>query len=97
MPAKVVDASAVAALLFVEPEADEVALEMEGFDLTAPSLLPYEIASVARKKMVRHPGMSSGVFAALERLDDLHLTLVDVSPIDVVRIAKETGLRREDL
>ena len=96
MPAKVVDASAVAALLFVEPEADKVALQMEGFDLTAPSLLPYEIASVAKKKMTRHPEMASRVFAALARLDGLHLTLIDVSPLDVVRIAKETDLSTYD-
>lgn len=92
MPGKVVDASAVAAFLFVEPEADEVARQLEGFELTAPSLLPYEIASVARKKIARHPDFSERVLAALERLDDLGVILVDIPPADALRVAVDTGL-----
>lgn len=92
MLGKVVDASAVAAFLFVEPEADEVARQLEGFELTAPSLLPYEIASVARKKIARHPGIAEQVLAALERLDDLGVILVDIPPADALRIAVDTGL-----
>jgi len=96
MPGKVVDASAVAALLFVEPEADEVARQLEGFELTAPSLLPYEIASVARKKIARHPGVSDQILAALERLDDLGVVLVDIPPVDALRVALDTGLSTYD-
>ena len=96
MPGKVVDASAVAAFLFVEPEADKVARQLEGFELTAPSLLPYEIASVARKKIARHPGFSEQVLAALERLDDLGVILVDIPPADALRVAVDTGLSTYD-
>ncbi len=96
MPGKVVDASAVAAFLFVEPEADEVARQLEGFELTAPSLLPYEIASVARKKVARHPELSEQILAASERLDDLGVILVDISAIDALRIAVDTGLSTYD-
>ena len=96
MPGKVVDASAVAALLFVEPEADEVARQLEGFELTAPSLLPYEIASVARKKIARHPDASGQILAALERLDDLGVMLVDIPAADALRVALDTGLSTYD-
>jgi uncharacterized protein with PIN domain len=46
MPAKVVDASAIAALLFGEPEADAVAAQLAGSRLVAPGLLPFELANV---------------------------------------------------
>jgi predicted nucleic acid-binding protein len=55
MPVKIVDASAVAALLFGEPEGAAVAERLRGFDLAAPTLLPFEIASVCLKKLKRHP------------------------------------------
>jgi predicted nucleic acid-binding protein len=42
---KVVDASALAALLFAEPEADSIA-QLEGARLVAPSLLDFELANV---------------------------------------------------
>ena len=96
MPGKVVDASAVAAFLFVEPEADEVARQLEGFELTAPSLLPYEIANVARLKIARHPGFSEQILAALERLDDLGVVFVDIPPVDALRVAVDTGLSTYD-
>jgi len=54
MPVEVVDASAVAVLLFGEPEAAAVAERLRGCDLAAPTLLPYEIASVCLKKLKRH-------------------------------------------
>jgi len=96
MPGRVVDASAVAAFLFVEPEADEVAQQLEGFELTAPSLLPYEIANVARKKIALHPDLSEQVLAALARLDDLGVILVDVPPVNALRVAVDTGLSTYD-
>lgn len=43
MAVNVVDASAVAALLFGEPEAAAVAERLRGCDLAAPALLPFEI------------------------------------------------------
>ena len=55
MSLKVVDASAAAALLFGEPEAETVAARLEGADLRAPALLPFEVASVAWKKIRIHP------------------------------------------
>ena len=58
MPTKVVrvvDASAFAAILFGEPEAEEVVARLQGSRLAAPALLPYEIASVCLKKIRRHP------------------------------------------
>jgi uncharacterized protein with PIN domain len=51
--AKVVDASALAALLFAEPEADSIARRLEGARLVAPSLVDFELANVCLTKMRR--------------------------------------------
>ena len=47
---KVVDASALAATLFVESAADAVAAELREVTLVAPHLLGYELASICQKK-----------------------------------------------
>lgn len=52
--ATVIDASALAAVLHDEPEAPAVMAGCHG-ELLAPTLLPYEMASVARTKMLRRP------------------------------------------
>ncbi|MEO9136568.1 MAG: type II toxin-antitoxin system VapC family toxin [Casimicrobiaceae bacterium] len=54
MRATVVDASALAAVLFDEPEAAPVLASVRGV-LIAPSLIRYELASVCVTRMIRHP------------------------------------------
>jgi predicted nucleic acid-binding protein len=63
MPADtvVVDASALAALLFGEPEGPAVARRMEGRPLLAPTLLRYEMASVCVKKIGEEPEQAAGL------------------------------------
>jgi uncharacterized protein with PIN domain len=48
--AKVVDASALAALLFAEPEAENIAKRLEEARLAAPSLIDFELANVCVDK-----------------------------------------------
>ncbi len=55
MPAKVVDASVLAAWCFREPRAQEALELMRGSDLYAPSLLAYELASIAKRKATAYP------------------------------------------
>jgi predicted nucleic acid-binding protein len=57
MSVTLVDASAVAAVLFDEPEAAPV-LASVGQTLLAPGLLRYEIASVCAAKLQREPGLA---------------------------------------
>jgi predicted nucleic acid-binding protein len=54
MSATVVDASALAAVLFDEPEAAPV-MACVGKALLAPSLLGYELASICATKLQTHP------------------------------------------
>jgi predicted nucleic acid-binding protein len=92
MPAKVVDASAVAALLFNEPDAGRVFARIDGHTLVAPDLLRFEVASVCLKKIRKDPRRRDvllGAFRLLERLD------VDWTHVELeatVELADETGL-----
>ena len=55
MPVKVVDASALAALLFGEPEAEAVVVQLGDARLVAPALLEFELANICPIKSRRHP------------------------------------------
>jgi uncharacterized protein with PIN domain len=48
---KVVDASALAAIIFAEPEGQQMAARLETASLVAPKLLAFEIASICLTKM----------------------------------------------
>jgi predicted nucleic acid-binding protein len=64
MTAKVVDASALAALLFGEAEGTAGAERLRDADLIAPALLPVEIANACIKKMRREPGRRDALMVA---------------------------------
>jgi predicted nucleic acid-binding protein len=71
MRATVVDASAVASVLFDEPEAAPVVASIAG-RLIAPSLLRYEVANVCVVKALRDPASAQAIDRAhglLGRLD----------------------------
>jgi len=51
MPVKVVDASALGAVAFGEPEAEAVAALLSGSLLVAPLLLWFEFSSICLKKI----------------------------------------------
>jgi uncharacterized protein with PIN domain len=61
---KVVDASALAALLFEEPEAEVIAGRLVDAHLVAPALLGFELANVCLIKTCRHPGQRSALTSA---------------------------------
>jgi predicted nucleic acid-binding protein len=93
----VVDASALAALAFGEPAGDDVARQLEGATVSAPTLLKFELASVARKKMRRHPEVAQQVLAALaDTLGAGGINWRDVDVADAVLIAHTTGLSAYD-
>jgi len=90
----VVDASALAALVFQEPESDRIGARLNGMTVAAPVLLKTELASVARKKARRHPADAARIFAALDlALDDRSgLVWHDVNAVDVAILAHATGM-----
>ena len=67
----VVDASALAAVIFQEPGFEAVAARLDGNTVVAPPRLKSELANVAVVKARRHPRQAARLFAALDvALDD---------------------------
>lgn len=89
---KVVDASALAALLFAEPEAEAIAGRLEGARLTAPALLDFELANVCLVKIRRRPGQRDALRAAFRLLPRLRVETIAVDPAAVLDLAEATGL-----
>jgi predicted nucleic acid-binding protein len=96
MTDKVVDASAVAALLFGEPDGVEVATGLGGCNLVAQYLLPFEIANVCLKKCRRYPEQKEALLVAQRMLGRLAIRYVDIDLNDVILLADKTGLTSYD-
>ncbi len=96
MAALVVDASAVAALIFAEPGAEAVAERLRGGDLAAPALLPYEVANVAAAKLRRRLVREAHAEAAIALFGRLEVTLYQVAAPELFRVAGRTGLTAYD-
>lgn len=90
----VVDASALAAVVFREREAETVSRQLDGAIVFAPELLKFELASVAWKKARRHPADAAKILSALMLALDgpWNLNWQDVQAADVVLMAHATGL-----
>jgi len=93
---KVVDASALAALLFAEPEAETIAERLEGARLTAPSLLDFELANVCLIKIRRQPGQREALRAAFRLAHRLRVETVAVDYAATLDLAEATGLTAYD-
>jgi uncharacterized protein with PIN domain len=68
---EVVDAPALAALLFGEPEAAQVAGPLGASRLVAPALLDFELANICLTKLRRHSRQRAGIlcgYALRERM-----------------------------
>jgi predicted nucleic acid-binding protein len=96
MDAAVVDASALGAILFNEPEGPALAQRLGGAALVAPGLLLYEIASVCVTKIRRHRHLRDNLFAAFALLERFDIEFVDVDHREVVALADRSGLTAYD-
>jgi predicted nucleic acid-binding protein len=97
-PVAVVDASALAAIAFNEPEAGEVVRRLENRELVAPRLLVYELANTAWRKARKHPDRAAAIRAGLQRAlaDDMAIVWSDVEPDAVLDLALEMDLTAYD-
>jgi predicted nucleic acid-binding protein len=96
MPVKVVDASALAALLFGEPEAEAVAEQLVDARLVAPALLDFELANVCLIKARRHPEQRPVLTAAFQLRGRLAVNAVAVDHDGALELAAATGLTAYD-
>lgn len=94
--AVVVDASVVGAIAFGEPDGHTLVAHLMGESLLAPTLLDYELASIAWKKTRAHPEAAPLIQAALAAAVHLPIRRVPVPGVDLLRIARETGLTTYD-
>ena len=93
---KVVDASALAAILFAEPEAATIAAHLRGARLAAPALLWCELANVALNKCKRHPDQRDQILQAFELRHRLQIEEIAVDHSAILKLALQTGLTAYD-
>jgi predicted nucleic acid-binding protein len=96
MAGKVVDASALGALLFGEPDGAAVAGRLRETGLIAPALLPFEVASICLKKTRRHPDQRDALVAAFGMLERMEVGIVAVDHGEVLGLAERVGLTAYD-
>lgn len=90
--AKVIDCSALVAMLFDEEAGPEIAVRLGSAILVAPVLLHFEIASVCLKKLRRFPAEREVLLAAYQRRHRLAVETLDVDYAAVLVLADRTGL-----
>ena len=96
MAAKVVDASALGALLFGEPDGPAVARRLGAAKLVAPAVLPFEVANTCLKKMRRHPEQRDALTIAFGMLDRMDVGIVEVDHGEALVLAERIGLTAYD-
>jgi len=63
---RVVDASALGALVFGEPKAEEIAKALADAPMTAPALIWFELASICLRKLKAHPIQEKQILKAFD-------------------------------
>jgi predicted nucleic acid-binding protein len=96
MAVRVVDASALAALLFGEAEAEAVAERLGDARLVAPALLGFELANVCLVKCRRYPEKQTALMEAFRMRVRLRVEEVAVDHASVLELAAMTKLTAYD-
>jgi predicted nucleic acid-binding protein len=96
MDVKVVDASALAAIIFKEPEREDIAVRLEGARLVAPALLGYEIVNACLSKLRRHPELRAGILQAFLLQGGLAIEPAEVDHAGALVLAEQTRLTGYD-
>jgi predicted nucleic acid-binding protein len=96
MGVKVVDASALGALVFGEPDAPEVAARLKESVMVAPHLLWFELASIALKKAAMHAAYAEQIRAAFRMAGRLAIELLAVDHLEVIELAAKARLTTYD-
>jgi predicted nucleic acid-binding protein len=96
MDVHVVDASALGAMVFGEPEAQRIADMLSGSLLIGPALLPFELASICLKKIKAHPAKKNLIMKAFEASGELAIEYIEVDHARVIALAEDAGLTTYD-
>lgn len=96
MTDKVVDASAVVAVLFDEVTRESVVARLRGSFLYAPVLLEFEVANACLKKIRAAPGEQQLLLDAFALLKELSITLEPIDLGEAIALAERTKLSLYD-
>ena len=96
MNVRVVDASALGALIFGEPKAETISEALSDGLLAAPTLIWFELASICLKKIKKHPSQKSLILEAFPLAGKLSIEIIEVDHLAVIELAKDTGLTTYD-
>jgi len=83
-------------MAFKEPEAEQALALVEGAQLYAPTLLDYELVSIALKKSRRFPEQRDAIETGLLGAAAMQIEKHEVSYLDTLQLAIETGLSTYD-
>jgi predicted nucleic acid-binding protein len=93
---KVVDASAVVAVIFGEPSAQRIADRIRGCALVSSALLDFEVANTCLSKLRRQPAKRVDLLRAYQTREQLRIETMAVDHASVVALAELTGLTGYD-
>ncbi len=96
MTDKVVDASAIVALIFDELMSDEILRRVRHATLWAPSLIGFEVANACLKKIRAASGERERLLEAFSLLDALSISLETVDLKAAIVLAEQTKLSLYD-
>jgi predicted nucleic acid-binding protein len=96
MPAKVVDASVMAAWCFREPRALESFELLKDTELYAPLLLEFELTSIARRKSIANPEKTMALREALQLALTLPIHWNEVDHSSILQLSLEANLTTYD-
>lgn len=96
MPGSVIDASALGALVFAEPGADSVVAALTDAELIAPLLLPFEVASICRKKSRALPEQRERFLKVFSRIGNMGIRYAEIDFAEVTALALDHGLTTYD-
>jgi predicted nucleic acid-binding protein len=96
MPAKVIDASVVGAMAFQETRHAEAAALIQGSELYAPTLLPYELCNTACKKARLHPESKEDLIRGLRFAPAIDFHWISPDQEEVMSIAFGKGISAYD-
>jgi len=94
--AVVVDASAIGAIMFDEPDAAMLSAHLEGQTLLAPALIDFELSNLALKKSRKRPDQLPQIFSSLQAALALPISRIAVPGAEAFALAAETGLTAYD-
>lgn len=96
MTDKIVDASALAAIVYQEPEEHDMVARLQGRTMYAPALIRFEMANVCLKKSRRHPNERQRLVEQHTRSLSLPIVELPVDHIEVLVLAEAFKLSAYD-